>query len=351
MPYRDYLEPFYRTGKMFRESLLFWKEHGECRAELRFVPQRIIECLSSDERTAFVEGKDFFVKGRTVFALSDRIPCITPETYRGENADGEQREGMRRYGIKTPFYSEDFFVDRQVVLSYTYETQKENIETDDLRAGELPETENKLRQGRLKTVLYGDSISVGWTGSGIRNKPPFLPDWFTLFTGMLQELYGAGITAVNASESGMTSGWGADNRKDRLPQDADLYIFAWGMNDGTAQVPPERYEENIRRMMRYTAGKTTEYILVSPMIPNPDAELTDGRKFLAEQEKYIHRLYALRAPGVAVSNMTDFHKRLLAHKKYCDYTGNNINHPNDFLARMYAVNLLELFEKFKGAYA
>lgn len=29
MFYRDYLEPFYRTGRMFRESVLFWKENGE----------------------------------------------------------------------------------------------------------------------------------------------------------------------------------------------------------------------------------------------------------------------------------------------------------------------------------
>lgn len=351
MPYRDYLQPFYRTGKMFRESLLFWKEHGECRAQLRFVPQRITECLSSDERNVFVERKDFFVKGRTIFALSDRIPSVSPEEYRGENADREQREGMRRFGIKIPLYSEKFFVDRQLVISYEYETQKENIETEDLRTGELPETKNKLRQGRLKTVLYGDSISVGYTGSGVMNKPPFLPNWFSLFTRTLQELYGTEITAINASEGGMTSEWGADNIKDRLPQDADLYIFAWGMNDGTSRIPPERYEENIRRMMRYTDRKTTEYILVSPMLPNPDAELADGRKFLAEQEKYIHRLYTLLSPRVAISNMTDFHKRLLVHKKYCDYTGNNINHPNDFLSRMYAVNLLELFEKFKGAYA
>lgn len=58
------------------------------------------------------------------------------------------------------------------------------------------------------------------------NKPPFLPNWFTLFTGALQELYGTVIAAINASESGMTSEWGVNYMKDRLPQDADLYIFA-----------------------------------------------------------------------------------------------------------------------------
>jgi hypothetical protein len=31
---------------------------------------------------------------------------------------------------------------------------------------------------------------------------------------------------------------------------------------------------------------------------------------------------------------------LAAGKKYLDMSGNNVNHPNDFLARLYAMNLL-----------
>lgn len=34
--------------------------------------------------------------------------------------------------------------------------------------------------------------------------------------------------------------------------------------------------------------------------------------------------------------MTDMHTHLLRLKRYWDMTGNNINHPNDFLARVYA---------------
>ena len=40
--------------------------------------------------------------------------------------------------------------------------------------------------------------------------------------------------------------------------------------------------------------------------------------------------------GVAVAKMTDMHLHLLSLKRYWDMTGNNINHPNDFLARVYA---------------
>ena len=45
--------------------------------------------------------------------------------------------------------------------------------------------------------------------------------------------------------------------------------------------------------------------------------------------------------GVVVADMTTFHEALLAQKRYCDMTGNNVNHPNDFLARAYAQVLFQ----------
>ena len=43
--------------------------------------------------------------------------------------------------------------------------------------------------------------------------------------------------------------------------------------------------------------------------------------------------------GVAVVNMTAMHQSLLSRKRYEDMTGNNVNHPNDYLARVYAQTL------------
>jgi hypothetical protein len=45
--------------------------------------------------------------------------------------------------------------------------------------------------------------------------------------------------------------------------------------------------------------------------------------------------------GVAFMNMTEIHQYLLTKKLFRDMTGNNINHPNDFLARAYAQTLLK----------
>ena len=39
---------------------------------------------------------------------------------------------------------------------------------------------------------------------------------------------------------------------------------------------------------------------------------------------------------MAIVPVTSMHKSLLEKKRYYDMTGNNVNHPNDFMARIYA---------------
>ena len=41
--------------------------------------------------------------------------------------------------------------------------------------------------------------------------------------------------------------------------------------------------------------------------------------------------------------MTSMSLSILDHKDFVDYTGNNINHPNDFFERVYAQTLLQSF--------
>ena len=47
-------------------------------------------------------------------------------------------------------------------------------------------------------------------------------------------------------------------------------------------------------------------------------------------------------PG-SIVNMTSMSVSLLDYKDFVDYTGNNINHPNDFLQRVYAQLLFQSF--------
>ena len=105
------------------------------------------------------------------------------------------------------------------------------------------------------------------------------------------------------------------------------------MNDGTRRVTPEEYGENIRAIMAAArAGNPEcEFVLVATSLPNGEV----GR-FLGCQAEYLPVLQALEGEGVAVADMTGLHEYLLTRKRFCDMSANNVNHPNDFLARAYA---------------
>jgi len=72
------------------------------------------------------------------------------------------------------------------------------------------------------------------------------------------------------------------------------------------------------------------------MLPNPDA-VQNGI-----QSSYKSELDKLTRKGIVVADMTGVHAELLKHKIYQDMTGNNVNHPNDYLARWYAQTMLGL---------
>jgi hypothetical protein len=73
-----------------------------------------------------------------------------------------------------------------------------------------------------------------------------------------------------------------------------------------------------------------EIILISTMVANPES-IVDQL-----QETYKPVLDAFAGEGIVVADITAMHKELLKTKKYQDMSGNNINHPNDYLARWYA---------------
>ena len=56
--------------------------------------------------------------------------------------------------------------------------------------------------------------------------------------------------------------------------------------------------------------------------------------FSAHQEEYAQSLYPLAGAGVVVADVQGVQKELMKRKRYIDITGNLLNHPNDYLARI-----------------
>ena len=76
--------------------------------------------------------------------------------------------------------------------------------------------------------------------------------------------------------------------------------------------------------------------MIGTMLPNPNAI-----NFVGEQEKFYDELVQYEKEGLVAVNITRVHKDLLKVKRYSDLTGNNVNHANDFLARIYAQTILQ----------
>ena len=82
-------------------------------------------------------------------------------------------------------------------------------------------------------------------------------------------------------------------------------------------------------------------IVVGTSVPNNETDWYYGN-----QRLYVNELLTLESESgkydnVAVTNMTAMHEHLLKIKRFRDITGNNINHPNDFVVRIYAQVLLQ----------
>jgi hypothetical protein len=136
----------------------------------------------------------------------------------------------------------------------------------------------------------------------------------------------------------MNTQWGVDNIQSVLSKtpDLDFAIVAFGMND--AGLNGGAYVEQINQIVSAIQAKnpTTDILLIGSMLPNPDSFVWQNQVGFVD-----YLLTNCEREGVAVADVTHVHEYLLTKKAYSDMTGNNINHPNDYLARVYAQTLLK----------
>lgn len=124
------------------------------------------------------------------------------------------------------------------------------------------------------------------------------------------------------------------------PYSPDLVVLGFGMND--AWVKGDEEAKKMASIMATVKAKNPncEFIVVSTFVANP----TIG--WDVYQGTHYEGYKTLETTGVVTMDMHRLHEYLLQSKYYQDMTGNNINHPNDWLARMYAMQLLSLVYPF-----
>ncbi len=365
------MKPIFAGSESANETVMFL-DPGD-RKTLLYPIDTILSVTSYDGTTVYEEGKDYIVEdGQLKVTADTSIPCITSQKF--YNSPGSIIQIKHDGKTVSLHWGEGrAMTDWQVNVNYTHSTTWEGY----TQASELAVYQNfikKLQAGEDVTVFfYGDSITYGANASWINGYSPRQYSYPILFTQALADLfaytvhyestqlastsavpaqdYVAGdrgtITYVNTAVGGWTSQDGVSNLQSYVTDQirahgCDLFVLGFGMND--AATNPKSTSKNLGTVVDAVLELQPEasIVLLSTMVPNPDGIGWYGNQ--VKQEPALIQLAAsYRRNGVAcaVSCMTSVSQAVLERKDFHDYSGNNINHPNDFFVRIYAQTLLQ----------
>lgn len=331
------LKPFWEGKTMYNESVLMISKDGKpAEAKLLFKPGRIISVKNSALNIEYKKGADWEFKNGKLILLpgSNAVSMTYSELY----PDSTKKGFPAKTGGKIFHQEGAFFHEHQLAVTYKHKRHQWKGLVPVFQGDKLPNTLDKLQQRKpIKILLFGDSIAEGYNASGKFNTAPNLPDWGTLIVEKLKRHYHTSITFVNTAIAGKDSKWGRETVTENVTaHNPDLVIIAFGMNDGTGKMEPPQFKANIQEIIQRVKenNQSTEFILVAPMLPNPES------LFTGTQTEFKNVLEELAMQGIVLVDMTEVHRELLKRKSYQDMTGNNINHPNDFLIRWYAQEII-----------
>ena len=229
--------------------------------------------------------------------------------------------------------------------------------------GALKKTTKKLKnKERVELFVWGDSISTGANSSSVLNMAPYLKTWPELLADNLASYFGADVRLTNKA----VGGWSSDNGvaggsgyvdgqliqqkglsallHEELPEYMpDVALIGFGMNDASGGLSADRFVGNILSMISVLRARNPEceIILIGTMLANPLAIHSQNQEELTQYLKNISQIEEYNCCTVDIGSM---HRALLEMGKcYTEMSSNNVNHPNDFLARVYAMNLLTAF--------
>lgn len=198
-------------------------------------------------------------------------------------------------------------------------------------------------------LFYGDSIFSGCDASGMYGREPRMPMMSELIKEQLERETGASVEMNNIS----VGGWTVENGLTALTGNVgnynysnsyggmDLMVLSFGMNNGNTSAAS--FKESTRKIIEQvrTQSPDIEVVLVSCMVPNPQAA-----GFYGNQRYFGAALKELAGEeNCAVVDFFAVHESILKYKNFISTSGNNINHPNDWLIRVYAQNIVSAIIK------
>ena len=360
------ITPFWTSNVMYNECLTMEENNGgNIIGKLLFVPTRIISVVDAKLQNEYVEGVDFeWVEGTNQIEWLDgsSIPYFYNGALAGLKEDGtpvndypnwDSESRCRLAGVL--YCADKFLWEKQIAVTYEYDMsqiEENGIVYTQYQGDKLPKTTEKLANNEnLKVLFYGDSIFAGGDASSGRGHEPNMPTMDVLMAEYLRTISSGTITFDNIS----VGGWTAENGLAALQPGGysgkdysnysgyDLLMLSFGMNN--AATSAESFKATTQQTIETIKEKNPdiEVILVSCICPNPAAA-----GFYGNQQYFGAALQELAdEEGYAFVDMFAIHHKILEYKNYSSTTGNGINHPNDWLIRIYAQNILSAMVEFE----
>ena len=366
--------PMWESTVTYGESGMFIGEEAEF--ALLFPPRKILSVTSSDLKETYREGVDYIVtpEGRIRRVAGGNTPFISEADYYADNPEWYLVTKYQGRDVHTYWGENNSMSKLQICVTYTHAMPTDAPVPTDYSC-RYETFLNKLKNGEDVTVLFlGDSITAGASSSYQCDRPPYMYPWTIMSVHELARRFGyrvhhvqtgldkvgkcpeedavygdrGTITYINTAVGGWRLKTGILNYEERVSKQVkkygcDLFVLAFGMNDKT--VTTEEEMADFRKLLdRFTEECPTSAVLtVATMLPNPEA----NERWNTVQHTYEAAMlpmaedYYRRGIPCSVVPMTTMSRWILSHKRFCDISGNNINHPNDFIVRLYAATLLQ----------
>lgn len=353
-----YLSPIWQGDTVYAETACILQDKfGVIRPiRLAYAIKQIISVKSFNLKKTYVYGKDYTVNeyGELIILPTGDIPFIRWDDFRSATLPANDidrffsADGIGSYKFGELFATSDGMSEFTIAVSYTHEINN-YYDIVPSKAEKVLPIINKLNSKQNLTVAsYGDSITYGWAASGMQdiNKPPYCPKYADMVVEYLQAKFGILVEHKNFSVSGMTTNWAvqSENLQPVINCSPNLVILAFGMNDAGV-IRPEDFYKNVTCIINKIRDNQpiAQFLLVSPMYPNKNMAFTAGSSIYNYHGEYprvfsqIEKEYS----GVVCANVTAMHQELLHRKNFRDLSSNNVNHPNDFMHRIYAQVVLK----------
>ena len=350
-------QPYWLGNIIYQETVLCIDDGSEISGYLQYKPLKVLSVRDDTFTKEYAEGEDYTVSGnKIVLTDSSRCPFLTLENLQGKNLPEKYRGVTAIQNVDTDyvmwtdhiFYTEGSLLHgHQICVSYVYDINDVNQQDFAPYGSVCPKFLTKLKAGEDTVIsITGDSVTEGCSASSKFGREPFMPQFPTLLTYALNAEYDGNTTVRNFAVGGTTSNEAVstDVAAKLVKAGSDLVLIHFGIND-SGSLSAAQLKSNIKRVINKTLAslQDCEFLFIKCFPPNPelysDKTFRSYWKAIDELATEFDCFYTLDlyTPG----------QKMLETKKYLDVTGNGINHPNDFIVRFYAMNLVNLFVNYR----